>query len=205
MAWIYSSEALPNPAMMGKPGYTPDQEFIRWGGAQLPPIPAKKWTRLPDSFSMLIHRDWRDKTGFEYDISVQKFKPIVTNGRFAERGVIWLDDPLPKDATLKELEAISERLNLKWRKQCIQMYEDQVREKEVTGHGRTRPTPYEDECFDMLNMKKPYSVDAMQAQRDPGAAAATMIAEAIRSALAREREPEGAKVAHEEKKVAAGK
>lgn len=204
MAWIYSTEALPNPAMMGKPGYTPDQEFIRWGGATLPPIPAKKWTRLPDSFSMLIHRDWRDKSGYEYEIPVQKFKPVVISGRFAERGVIWLDDPLPKDATLRELEAISERLNLKWRMSCIQNYEDQVREKEVTGHGRTKPTPYEDECFDVLKMKKPYSVDALQAQRDPGAAAAQMIADAISKALSRERE--GAKVAHEEeKKVPAGK
>ena len=174
--WIYSSEALPNPEMMGKRGYTPDSEYIRWNGVTLPLIPKKKWLELPDSFTTTRKSDWRSRPE-EVEIHVRKFKPVI-QGRFAERGVIFLDHQ-PTDYEKTELEGVSQQLNLAWRRTCIQWYEDQVREKEVTGHGRTVPTPYEDECYDMLGMEKPYSVKAMQAQRNPGQEAALQIAEAI--------------------------
>jgi hypothetical protein len=50
----------------------------------------------------------------------------------------------------------------------VEWYENQVTEKQVTGKGRTTPTPYEDECYTYSASTKPYSVEAMRAQRHPG-------------------------------------
>lgn len=175
--WIFSSEALPNPDMLGRPGYTPDSEYIKFGGIALPFIPKNKWMQLPDTMATLRRQDWKDKHGQEVEIPIRKFKGII-DGRFAERGVVFLDHE-PTDFEKQELRKVSAELNLEWRRQCIQWYEDQVREKEVTGHGRTKPTPYEDECYEVMGMEKPYSVEAMRAQRNPGQEAALKIAEAI--------------------------
>lgn len=54
--WIYSSEALPAMHLIGKSDgymlYNP--EYIKWDGHQLM-VPEKQWTKLPDSFSKVIH------------------------------------------------------------------------------------------------------------------------------------------------------
>jgi len=178
--WIYSTEALPNPKLMGLPGYTPDQEFIKWNGATLPPIPAKEWMKLPDSFAMLRRSDWRDRQGTAYEIPISRFKGVV-NARFAERGVIMLDHP-PSNAEKAELEGLSEELSLKHRKKAIEFFE---RERDAAIHrgGRYEPTPYVDECYEVLDQPKPYSVEAMRAQRRPGEEAADKIANAIVRAL----------------------
>lgn len=181
MSWyIYSTEALPNPKFQGKPGYTPDSLFIRWGGIALPPVPEKKWMKLDDSYPTLRRRDWTDKRGEEVDISIRRFKGVV-EGRFAEMGVILLDHE-PSEAEKKALEATSANLNLNWRKRQIEFFEQQ-REIALARQGTYPVTPYIDECYDILDIKKPYSVEALEAKRDPGAKAAAMIAEAIKGAL----------------------
>lgn len=175
--WIYSHESLPNQKLMGKPGYTPDSEFIRWGGLTLPPLPERQWTKLPEYLNTIRRSDWRDRQGTPIEIHISKFGPIIKNS-FAKRGVIFMDHE-PNEREKEELQRVSKELNLEWRKECIQMYEDQVREKETTGHGRTKPTPYEDECYEILGQKKPYSVEHFQAMRNPGDMAAQKIAAAI--------------------------
>lgn len=178
--YIYSTEPLPDPALMGKPGYTPDQEFIRWAGLTLPPVEEKKWQKLPEQLNTIRRSDWRDRQGTPVEIHISKFAPII-KANFAKRGVIFLDHE-PSDVEKKKLESVSEELNLAWRKDCIQEYESQVRDKEVTGFGRTKPTPYEDKCYELLGQKKPYSVEHFQAMRDPGQMAANKIADAIAEA-----------------------
>jgi hypothetical protein len=175
--FIYSSEALPNEKMIGKPGYTPDNECIKWAGLTLPVIQAGKWQEMPETLHTLRRGDWRDRQGQPVEVHIRRFKGII-DANFAKRGVVFIDHE-PSATEKEKLEAVSKDLNLQWRRSVIQEYEDQVREKEVTGHGRTKPTPYEDECYEVLNMKKPYSVDALQSQRDPGQKAAQQIADAI--------------------------
>ncbi len=180
--YIYASEDLPNPEMMGKPGYTPDSEYIKFAGATLPPIKKGEWTRLPDSFGSIRHNDWKDKQGTEVEISVRRFRGIIDSPDrgFAERGVIMLDHE-PTDAEKRKLEAVSAELNLKFRKKHIEFYENQ-RQIALARQGTYPVTPYVDECYELIGMKKPYSVEALQAQRDPGAHAAQQIAEALAAA-----------------------
>jgi hypothetical protein len=186
--FIFSSEALPNPEMLGKPRYTPDSEYIKFNGIALPFIPKKKWLKLPDEFLTIRRADWKDKHGTEVEVPIRRFKAVVDNPErgFAERGVIMLDHE-PSEAEKAKLEKLSEDLNTKFRAKMVEFYENQ-RQMAVARQGTYEPTPYIDECYDILNMKKPYSMEALKAQRDPGAAAALQIAEAIKGALKQDRE-----------------
>jgi hypothetical protein len=185
MAWfIFSTEALPNPQFMGLPGYTPDSEYIKFGGVTLPCLPKGQWLKLPDSFSTLRSYNWKQKPE-EVDIPIRKFKGVIENPErgFAERGVILLDHE-PTEVEKQRLERLSAELNQKFRKKHVEFYENQ-RQIALARQGTYPATPYVDECYEILRLEKPYSVEALQAQRSPGEKAAQQIADAI-SAGARE-------------------
>lgn len=175
--FIYSTEPLPNPALMGKPGYTPDGEYIQHGGFRLSQLPAKTWLKLPDREFTIRHRDWMDRKGTRESIYMEDIAPAIKT-KVEGRGVILLDHE-PSAEEKKALEQKSEETHLAFRMKCVEWYENQVREKEVTGHGRTNPTPYENECYEILGLTKPYSVEAMRAQRHPGEAVGEQIVAAL--------------------------
>ena len=185
MAWyIYSSEALPNPSMLGKPGYTPDGSYIKTAGVALPFLPKDEWMELPESFTTRRRQDWRDKQGTEVEIPIKRFKPVV-DANFASIGVVMLDHK-PSEIEKQDLEKVSKELNYMHRKKAVEFYEDN-RTIALARQGQYSTSPYVDECYELLGIVKPYSVDAMKAQRNPGAHAANQIAEAIAGAMDRDR------------------
>lgn len=175
MTWyVYSHEALPNPKYMGKPGYTPDNDYIRYNGVCLPALPEKTWVELPDYFTVKRFESWRDRQGRTEEIRVDKFKNVVErldDGRFHKRGVAIVDHK-PSDYDQHVIEKECAARNLEFRKGIVEQFEENLRNRQITGVGRSKPTPYEDECFDVLDIPKPYSVEAMKAQRQPGREAA---------------------------------
>lgn len=173
--FIYSSETLPNPEMMGKSGYTP--EWFVWNGIQLPVLEMGKWQRIPDNFYNIRHKDWRDRSGTREHIAGEDIAARI-NEKWGRRGVIAMDHE-PSGEERKKLEGDSLEKNMAFRMTVIEGYENAVREKEVTGKGRTTPTPYEDECYGMLGLTKPYSVEAMRAQRHPGEAVGEQMVAAL--------------------------
>lgn len=182
--FCYSTEALPSMKLMGKPGYTP--EYMLWHGVQVI-VPEKEWFKINDNHYIVKHRDRSDKAGYREHVAGED----IVKGlkvRFEQRGVIFLDHE-PTPAEKEALAKVSEELNLKFRTAAIDFYEDQRHEKEVTGQGRTKATPYEDECYDILKLNKPYSVEAFKALRSPGDEAAKKIADAIAGALAAKQAP----------------
>src|SRR4029077_15940895 len=184
--FIYSSETLPNPEMLGKAGYTP--EWFIWNGVQLPVLNKGEWLKLPDSFYNTIHKDWRDKAGTRQHIPTEDIAKAI-NARWGRRGVIALDhEPTAKEKLV--LEAQSADNNLAFRMTIVEGYENAVREKEVTGKGRTTPTPYEDEGYSILGCRRPYSVEAMRAQRHPGEAVGDQIVAALDRLLSRKKAEE---------------
>jgi hypothetical protein len=180
--WLYSSEGLPDLDLMKKPGYTP--EYMQHHGVQVV-MPEREWIKLNDNHYILKHRDRSDKAGYREHIAGED----IVNGlrkRFETRGVIFLDHE--PSATEKEaLAKVSEEINLKFRTDAVDFYEQQRHEKEVSGQGRSRPTPYEDKSYELLKLNKPYSVEAFKALRAPGDEAAKKIADAIVGALAADR------------------
>lgn len=182
MYYIYSHEALPNPALMGKPRYTPDGDWIKLGGVTLPQLPAQKWMELSEDdprYVTLRRADWRDRQGTQIEVPLKRFKKLIDNPQnwYAERGVVMLDhNPTPEEK--KRIEAVCAENNLRFRKKAVEFFENQ-RDMAKARQGTYEPTPYIDECYDLLNMPKPYSLDALQEQRRPGEAAAERIASAI--------------------------
>lgn len=179
--WMFSPESLPNDKLQGKPGYTP--EFLMHAGVSLGQVKAGEWVKLPDGYSNIRHADWRDKKGSEeYTPASRVIKAL--EARFKSRGIVFIDHE-PSRTEREALEKEAKDINLVYRMSCVEQYEAQVREKEVTGHGRTQPTPYEDQCYSVLGLTKPYSVEAMRAQRHPGEAVGEQIVAALERLEAR--------------------
>jgi hypothetical protein len=175
--YIYSHEPLPNPDLMGKAGYTPDSERIAHGGFSISYLPPNTWVKLPEREHTIRHRDWLDKKGTRETIYIEDLIPALRTKTEA-RGVIILDHE-PTEEEKKKYGQQSAETNEAFRMKCVEWYENQVREKEVTGHGRTTPTPYENMCYETLGLTKPYSVEAMRAQRHPGEAVGEQIVAAL--------------------------
>lgn len=188
--YIYSEEAFPNEELQGKPGYSPER--LMHAGIQLA-VHAKTWTKLPDRFSSVRHKDWVNRAGERYIVTIEDIvKPL--EARFGNRGVIFLDhEPSAHEKAKFEHEA--HEANLAYRMAAVEWYENQRHEKEVSGTGRTRPTPYEDQCYQILGLTKPYSVEAMRAQRHPGEAVGEQIVAALERLDARRAEQAAAKPA----------
>jgi hypothetical protein len=186
---MYSVESFPHEGLIGKPGYTP--EYAAHSGVQLT-VKGGEWSELPNRWTNVTHRDWMDKRGTRENILAEDITKAITS-RFASRGFVILDhEPSAKEKEKIEKEAAE--ANLAHRMKAVEWYENQVREKEVTGHGRTHPTPYEDECYTILGLTKPYSVEAMRAQRHPGEAVGEQIVAAL-DRLDKRRRDEAAKPA----------
>lgn len=189
--YIYSSENLPNNDLSDKPGYSP--ETFTWGGVTLPPLQAEKWLKQPELFHTIRRADWTDKQGRkDYTTGEEYFKVLKT--RWGGRGVIILDHE-PSAEEKVSVAAKSKAANLAYRMTVIERYEHQIRDREITGIGRTQPTPYEDECYSILGLTKPYSVEAMRAQRHPGEAVGEQIVQALDRLLARREKEAGRPVA----------
>jgi hypothetical protein len=172
---LYSVESFPSDTLLGKPMYTP--EYLAHWGISLAGVEAKKWVKFPDNFYNTYHADWKDRAGTRRHIGGEElFKAL--GQRFAMRGVAILDhEPSAIEKAQAEKDCMEK--NLAFRMAAVEAYENEVNEKKVTGHGRTKPTPYEDECYTILGLTKPYSVEAMRAQRHPGEAVGEQIVAAL--------------------------
>lgn len=180
--WIYSSESLPNPEMMGRPGYNPDNDYIRWHGVHLGVVLKDKWTKLPDFFTSYRRASWRSPKE-EYEVPIRVFKPMIESSRFAEKGVIILDHE-PTPAERETLQARSRAANMAFRMKVVENFE-QERTAAIGRQGRLNAGPYENECYEILGIVKPYSVEAMRAQRHPGEAVGEQIVSALDRLLER--------------------
>lgn len=175
MSWyLYSTESIPNKSLVGKPTYTP--EYLMHAGVQII-VEGGAWQRIEDKFYSFRHEDWKDRAGKRSRIAGDEVMETLAN-RFKDRGIVILDhEPTPEEKA--KLEASSKALNDAFRMAQVEWYESQVEEKKVTGHGRTKPTAYEDQCYQLLGLTKPYSVEAMRAQRHPGEAVGEQIVAAL--------------------------
>lgn len=179
--WIYSEEAFPRQEWMGKGlGYTP--EYMSFYGVQLGPVPAREWISVPSTFTIMRHSSYRDglrQNSGTRDVVQTEDLVKALRPRFEPRGVVFLDHK-PLQAEREQLEKEMSTRNLKFRAHVIEEYEQQVREKETTGNGRIKPTPYEEECYTLLGRVRPFSVEDIEAKREPGKAVVKELAAALR-------------------------
>ncbi len=179
--WVYSPEDLPNPKMMGKAFYTP--EYIILNGFQFPPLKKGEWTQLPNSYSTMRHRDWVDKQGFKDVVFIDEdFIQRLRDQGWEARGFVFMDHK-PSQVEDHQARIESKRLNEAFRQRRIDDFEHEAKAREMRG-AYVQPLPYVEECYEILGIAKPYSVEALKAQRQPGEESAQKIANAIRDVLA---------------------
>lgn len=182
--WMYSVEPMPRLDLVatGKRDYTPDNDWIGFNGVHIGPVPAKTWVRIPDRLKSLRHHDRTDRQGHVYHVFADEIVK-ANQVRHAPRGVIFTDhEPSAEERTRLEKEA--QAANVQFRMEAMQHYEDQVREHDTGNPARTKPTTYELECYELMGVERPGSVQAFKSQRQPGDAVAERILAALEKLLA---------------------
>jgi hypothetical protein len=176
MYWLYSPENFPHEGyQQGR-----NREYISACGVQIAPVKAAEWQQLKTGYVTIQFEDYQDKVGKQVVIVDHEIARHI-NEKFGNRGVLVVSDG---DYQTKKdlLEEAAQKVNIDFRKRVVEEFE-QTRE-EVKAQGRTyRPSGYIEECYDILQLPKPWSADTLMKQRDPGAAAAQQIADAIATAL----------------------
>jgi len=174
--YVYSHEPMPRTDLFAARDYNPANDYIGYNSLYIPPITAREWTALPDRMQSLRHQDRSDKQGHKYHVFADEIVK-ANEERLKPRGVIFLDhEPSANERTVLGAEA--EKRNLAFRLACIQDYEMALREAEA--QGRTlRPLTYVKECYQVLGMERPGSVEALRAQRQPGEVVADRFTKAL--------------------------
>lgn len=179
--WVYSTEAMPRVDLFNKRDYNPNNDYIGYNSIYIAPIEAKTWTAIPDRMRSLRHYDRTDKSGHVYHVFADEI--VKANAeRLKPRGVIFLDHE-PSAAERKQLEKESLELNLAFRLDAIQFYEESLKEAEANGRS-LKANCYVKECYTELGMERPGSVEAIRSQRQPGEAAADRFAAALEKLVA---------------------
>jgi len=187
--YVYSVEPMPRTDLFEKRDYNPQNDYIAYNSIYLEPIPAKTWTRIPDKFRSLRHHDRTDKQGHPYHVFDDEIVK-ANQARLRPRGVLFTDHE-PTAAEKAELESNAAKLNMQFRLDAIQSYEEAMREAEANGRTVKAPT-YVKECYELLGMPRPGSAEAIRAQRQPGEDVADRIVAALEKLLSRKPEPKPA-------------
>jgi hypothetical protein len=174
--FIYSVEPMPRTDLFSKRDYNPTNDYIAYNGVYLPPLEAKTWTPVVDRIQSLRHLDRADKQGHKYHVFADELVK-ANQERLRPRGVVFLDhEPTATEKADIAKEALE--LNMQFRLDTIQFYEESAKEAEAQGRSLKAGT-YVKECYQILGMEQPGSVAALRAQRQPGEAVADRFAAAM--------------------------
>lgn len=179
--FVYSVEPMPRTDLFAKRDYNPTNDYIAFNGIYLDPIPAKTWVQIPDRFRSLRHHDRTDRQGHVYHVFADEIVK-ANQARMAPRGMVFTDHE-PTATEKAELEKQALELNMQFRLDQIQFYEESAKEAEANGKALKANT-YVKECYEVLGMERPGSVQALRAQRQPGEAVAERFAAAMEKLIA---------------------
>jgi hypothetical protein len=142
--------------------------------------------QIPDRFRSLRHHDRTDRQGHVYHVFADEIVK-ANEERLGPRGVLFSDhEPTAAEKTELEKEALER--NLAFRLDQIQFYEESAKEAEANGKALKANT-YVKECYEVLGMERPGSVQALRAQRQPGEAVADRFAAAMEKLIAHLSQP----------------
>lgn len=118
-----------------------------------------QWTQLDEFYRHTRYESWIDAAG-------EGREAVVTGREVAERmtgdyrtkGIVGADLSKTTDAQREKLETEATAANLKMRRMFVDRFEQQFRTKMQGGPGRWLPNSYEAECYKMLGLKPPDTV-----------------------------------------------
>lgn len=179
--WIYSAEAFP-----GTNGR--NAEYIQVLGHTIV-VPARQWVKLQTRYERPYWTDYRHRGEGSTNKAVgHASREVFVNdevaaeivARYGFRGVVMSeDDPAVKTLKCEKLVATAETQNHKWREHIIARFENERKQRSLTGHGRLEPTPYELECYRECGLPEPGSIDEIKAEKGISAKEAAVLSPEI--------------------------
>jgi hypothetical protein len=126
-------------------------------------LKAETWTRLEDFYKHVRYESWVDAAG-------DGRESIVTGREVAQRlqgdfwtvGIMAADIDKISDEDRQKIEATAKQNNLKKRRMFVDRFEEQFRTKMQGGPGRWLPNPYEADCYRVLGLKPPDTVQKQE-------------------------------------------
>lgn len=167
MPWsIYSSEDFPK---MQRDGYWAD---YRGANGMTIILKGHQWNDLDElGYKKDYYNSWVEAAGDAKEIFVsskQVAERIVRDavGMFGQRlmplGMAFCNTDKTSEKEMKELAKAAETQNLAYRKCVVEEFEIQFRGKVQGGPGRYIPTLYEEECYNLLEMRLPEVIQKPQ-------------------------------------------
>lgn len=162
MPWsVYSSEDFPK--WDSENGCQCD--YLQALGVQVI-LRAGKWTHLEDFYKHVRYESWVDAAGDGRE-SITTGQQVAErlHGDFRLRGVRCANLDKITDSEREAIEVDSKQVNLKLRRMFVDRFEQQFRTKMQGGPGRWLPNPYEAECYQLLGLKPPDTVQKQTEER----------------------------------------
>jgi hypothetical protein len=129
-------------------------------------LKAGKWTHLEDFYKHVRFESWVDAAGDGRE-SITTGQQVAERlqGDFRLRGVRVANLDKITDVEREKIEADSKEQNLKLRRMFVDRFEQQFRTKMQGGPGRWLPNAYESECYQLLGLKPPDTVQKAETEQ----------------------------------------
>lgn len=129
------------------------------------PLKAGQWTQLDEMgyrdtyITSWVNNeaDTRDVFHASKDIAerICRMKGGTINERWYSVGLVYCNTDKTTPEEMKKLETLSHETNLRYRKAVVDAFDLQFRIKSQGGPGRLTPNPYEEECYEVLQIQPP--------------------------------------------------
>jgi len=128
-------------------------------------LKAGQWTHLEDFYKHVRFESWVDAAGDGRE-SITTGQQVAERlqGDFRLRGIRCANLEKITDEEREKIEADSKQQNLKLRRMFVDRFEQQFRTKMQGGPGRWLPNTYEAECYQILGLKPPDTVQKAETE-----------------------------------------
>jgi hypothetical protein len=131
-------------------------------------LKAGQWTKLEDLYRHVRYESWIDAAGEGREsVVLGKEVALRLEGDFRTKGIACADLDKITDEERVGLEKKANEANLKMRRMFVDRFEQQFRTKMQGGPGRWLPNAYEAECYKILGLKPPDTVQKAPEERQP--------------------------------------
>jgi len=166
--WLYSVEPFPGSKTSGR-----HTEMLEYNSITIL-HPGNSWVRLDPYY---IRYSWTDYKHRGDKPTEQAKKNAIRERVYADEmatrfcqiygnmGVVSMDeDPEKNPERAAQLVEQAEAANKSWRTSVVRGFEAQLKQFELSGHGRLEPTALENESYKALGLELPGTLEAIKAR-----------------------------------------
>jgi hypothetical protein len=169
--YIYSVESFPGTDANGRKA-----DFLQALGHQII-LHGGHWTKLAPKYEWPYFTDFQQRGSGPTNKAIAWASKVVTlpeeiaerlTVQHGHRGIVYLQsDPEDNPKRTRDIEAKAKEANTRWREFVIEQYENNRKLRQLTGTGRIVPSLYELECYEVLGLARPGSIDEIKAAKSP--------------------------------------